>query len=59
MVQEAPTRGGVGSEIISVIMQEAAGNVKAVKLAGALNTTIGSGYTEAYMMPKLDDVRSL
>ena len=59
VVQEAPTRGGVGSEIISVIMQEAAGNVKAVKLAGALNTPIGSGYTEAYMMPKLDDVRSL
>jgi pyruvate/2-oxoglutarate/acetoin dehydrogenase E1 component len=56
MVQEAHRRGGIGSEIISVVAQECAGDVKAVRLLGALNSPIGSSFTEAYLMPHVEDI---
>ena len=56
VVQEAHTRGGFGSEIISMAAQECLGDLKAVKLVGAKNSPIGSGFAEAYIMPHTEDI---
>jgi pyruvate dehydrogenase E1 component beta subunit len=56
VVQEAHRRGGIGAEIISVVAQECAGDVKAVRLLGALNSPIGCSFTEAYLMPHVEDI---
>lgn len=56
VVQEAHSRGGFGSEIISMVAQDCLANVKGVKLVGAKNAPIGSGFSEAYIMPHQVDI---
>ncbi len=57
IVHEAHKRGSFAGEIIKVIMEEDATLIKKpVKVLGALNSPLGSGYTEAYIMPHAKDV---
>jgi len=57
IVHEAHTRGSFAGEIIKSIMVEDASLIKKpVKVLGALNAPLGSGYTEAYIMPHAKDV---
>jgi pyruvate/2-oxoglutarate/acetoin dehydrogenase E1 component len=56
VVQEAHSRGGIGSEIISIVARECIGGLKAVNLLGALNSPIGSSFTEACLMPHVEDI---
>lgn len=56
IVHEAPTRGGIGGEIAAVIAEKSGDVHVKIKRLGALNAPIGSGYTEAYLTPKKDDI---
>lgn len=56
VVQEAPSRGGIGGEIISQIAQRCAKDLEGVDVLGALNAPIGSGFSEAYIMPHTKDI---
>lgn len=57
IVHEAHTRGSYAGEIIKMIMEEDANIIrKPVKVVGALNAPLGSGFTEAYIMPHTIDV---
>lgn len=57
IVQEAPTRGGFASEIAARVVEEAFEDLKApICKVGALNSPIGSGFTEGMMMPHVEDV---
>lgn len=56
VVQEAHTRGGIGSEIIAAIAQQCVGDISGLKLVGAMNAPIGSGFSEAYIMPHVPDI---
>lgn len=56
IVQEAHSRGGIGSEFVAQVAQELGGDMKKVKILGALNSPIGSGFSEAYIMPHTEDI---
>ncbi len=57
IVEEAPTRGSFAGEIIRVLCEkDPAMFKKPVKVLGALNSPIGSGYSEALMMPHKEDI---
>ena len=56
VVQEAPTRGSFGSEILSMVVQERLPNFKNAALLGAKNSPIGSGFTEGLIMPHEEDI---
>ena len=57
IVEEAPTRGSFAGEIVRVIAETDPSLLKKpVKVLGALNTPIGSGFSEAYIMPHQADI---
>ncbi|MEI3340381.1 MAG: transketolase C-terminal domain-containing protein [Eubacterium sp.] len=57
IVQEAPSRGGFASEIAARAADEAFELLKTpIKKIGALNSPIGSGFSEGFMMPHVEDV---
>jgi len=56
VVEEAPSRGSFGSEILSMVAQECLSNLKGAKLIGAKNSPIGCGFSEAYIMPHTEDI---
>lgn len=57
IVEEAPKRGSFAGEILSVITQEDPSLLKKpVKVLGALNSPIPSGFAEGLMMPHKEDV---
>lgn len=57
IVQEAPTRGSFAGEILRVITETDPGMLKKpVKVLGSLNIPIGSGFSEAYIMPHQADI---
>jgi len=56
IAHEAPTRGSFAGEIIREIVEEDPGMLKApAKVIGAMNSPIGSGFAEAYIMPHVKD----
>ena len=56
-MEEAPKRGSFAGEILSVITQEDPSLLKKpVKVLGALNSPIPSGFAEGLMMPHKEDV---
>jgi len=57
IVHEGHKRAGYGSEIAAIMAEKCFESLKApVKRVGALNAPIGSGYTEAYIMPHVEDI---
>ena len=57
IVEEAPTRGSFAGEILRVMAEtDPSMFKKPVKVLGALNSPIGSGFTEAYIMPHQADI---
>jgi len=57
IVHEAPTRGSFAGEIIKYVVEEDPTMLtKPVRVLGALNAPIPSGYAEGLMMPHAEDV---
>lgn len=57
IVQEAHKRAGFGSEIAAIMAEKCFEYLKSpVQRVAALNAPIGSGYTEAYIMPHVEDI---
>ena len=57
IVQEAHTRGSFAGEILRVLVETDPSMLKKpVKVLGALNSPIGSGFSEAYIMPHKEDI---
>ena len=56
VVHEAPSRGGIGSEILSAVAQVALRDMKAARVLGAKNIPVGSGFAESLIIPQVEDV---
>lgn len=57
IVHEGHKRGGFGAEIAAIMAEKCIGDLKApIKRVCALNAPIGSGFTEAYIMPHVEDI---
>ena len=56
VVHEAPSRGGIGAEILSAVTQEALRDMKAARVLGAKNIPVGSGFAESLIIPQVEDV---
>ena len=52
VVHEAPSRGGIGAEILSAVTQEALRDMKAARVLGAKNIPVGSGFAESLIIPR-------
>ena len=57
IVQEAPTRGSFGGEILRLVAESCPQALKCpAKVLGAQNSPIASGFAEAYIMPHKEDI---
>lgn len=56
VVHEAPSRGGIGSEILSAVAQVALRDMKAARVLGVKNIPVGSGFAESLIIPQVEDV---